>query len=160
MIRRGASAATIQGLQHEEADGAGELLAVLRDAEVAAVHRARRRAQTAAAGVLKGFARSQQGLLTDDAEALDLFGVATRIADDPVSRNELRRRITGVGHGDRVSEAEHFIVRIGLVRQIFREHLDRELIFGHGAMVTGEPESYRRTACNRHRNCGAATMNG
>ncbi|MPM30895.1 hypothetical protein SDC9_77447 [bioreactor metagenome] len=87
--------------------------------------------------------------------------MAARVVDDPVARDQLRGHVTGVGHGDRIGEAEHMVFGIGLVRQVLGEDLDRELILGHGdAMVTGCTAFPRRTAENEQRIGVAAKIGG
>src|SRR5687768_1453674 len=74
-----------------------EARAVLRYAEIAALHGAGGGAQPTAAGVLEGLARLEQRLVADHAQALHLFHLARRIGNDPVARNQLGSKLAGIG---------------------------------------------------------------
>jgi len=139
----GAAHAAVAGIQHEHRDLDLEALAIGRHAEVAAVHGAAGRAQAAAAGVLEGFARCQQRLLAHHAQALDLLGVAARVVDDPVARDQLRRHLARVVHGDGVGKAIQLARRLRFVRQKLGLDLDPELVFRHATMVTARNAGVR-----------------
>ena len=57
--------------------------------EVGALHGAARRREGAAAGVAEAFARTEHGLLADDAGAAHLLHVTVLVGDAPVARPQL-----------------------------------------------------------------------
>ncbi len=96
-------------VKNESANRGIKSVTVLSDEKVAAVHGAAGCAKSAAAGVLKGFAGTQQGLLTDHAEALDFLAVTTLILNDPVARNQLNRNTACVRNSDGVGESKNIL---------------------------------------------------
>jgi len=113
-------------------------MTVSRDKKVAAVHDAVGGAQLATAGVAKGFAWSQQRLFTDDAQTLDLFGVAMGVFNDPVAGNQLSRHTSGVGNGHSVGKQKCTRLRRALIGEVPRFGLNAQGVIkvGHGGMVT------------------------
>src|SRR5256885_1306588 len=119
-------------LQMKGRDGALEDLALVADAQIAALHAGVGRGQLAGAGVLEGLAGLQQRLAADPPQALDLFDMAQFVGDDPVARDQLARHLAGIGHGDRVGEGVYARRWSGLLWQKGGADLDLELVHGHG----------------------------
>ena len=109
------------------------------------MHGAAGRVQLAAAGILEGFTGFDQGLLPDHAQALDLFGVAVGVADDPVAREQLRRRVARVGDGDGVGKIEHARRGGRLFRQVLGLHFYVKLVLWHGANSNCDNGAMSRT---------------
>jgi len=122
-------------VKNESANGGIKSVTVLSDEKVAAVHGAAGCAKSAAAGVLKGFAGTQQGLLTDHAEALDFLAVTTLILNDPVARNQLNRNPACVGDGDGIGESEQILQWIALVCHVLGQHINLNGMGGHVHML-------------------------
>ena len=120
------------GFEHEQRHRRGEGLALVADAVEGAVHGAAGRAQATAAGVLEGLAGLEQRLLAHHAQALDLFGQAVGVADDPVPGDQLAGRAPAVGDRDGVSKAEHAGGGVGLFGQVRGLYLDVKRLLGHG----------------------------
>jgi ribulose-phosphate 3-epimerase len=133
------AAAAAQGVEHKHGNVHVKLFAVFGHAKKAAVHGARGRAQARAAGVFKSLAGLEQGLLTDHAQALDLFGVAIGVVDVPGARNELRGNAAGIRNGDGVGKQVQTLFGRRLFRQILGKHFNSELVGagwrGHAAML-------------------------
>ncbi len=96
----------VGGFEHKGADGHIKAVPVFGHKEEAAAHGATGRAQAATTGVLEGLARLQQGLLANNTQALDFFGVSQVVLNEPVPRDQLCGHPAGVAHGDGVSESE------------------------------------------------------
>jgi ribulose-phosphate 3-epimerase len=112
-----------------------EARAVFRHHLVGAFHRPDRRAELAAAGVFKGFARFEQRLFADNAEAAHFLNLIVGIGDDPVARYQLRRCAADIADGDGVGKNVALALRIGLIRDEVRHGPDFETVFvavGHG----------------------------
>ena len=133
-----------QCIEHEHGDVCIECRAVVGDAMVLAMHRASRRAQTAAAGVFKRFAGLQDRLLADHAGAFDFFCHAVGIVDVPTARDELGGDVARVGDRDGVGKAKHAHARRGLLGQILRANGDGELIAWHGCYLIAARLSWHK----------------
>ena len=123
-------------VKNESANGGIKSVTVLCHEKVTAVHGAAGCAKSAAAGVLKGFAGTQQGLLTDHAEALDFLAVTTLILNDPVARNQLNRNPACVGDRDGIGESEHLLQGVALVCHVLGQHMNLNVVGGHAYMLT------------------------
>ena len=130
----------VVSLQHEQGNRRLEAVCILCHAEITAVHGACGRAQAAAAGVLEGLSCFQQRLVAHHAQALDLFGVATRVVDDPVAGDQLRGHIAAVGDGDGVGEAVDILRRVRLLGQVLGLDINGELVLGH--KCNGNPPGF------------------
>ncbi|MEY2678569.1 MAG: hypothetical protein RLZ00_1261, partial [Pseudomonadota bacterium] len=107
-------------------------LAIFGHAKVAAVHGACGGAKARAAGVFKLLARLQEGLMPDDAEALDFFVRAVGIVHIPSAGDELCCHIPHIGDGDRVSKHVQTTVWVGLLRQVLRLNFNLKFVAWHG----------------------------
>ena len=123
-------------VKNESANGGIKSVTVLCHEKVTAVHSSAGCAKSAAAGVLKGFAGAQQGLLTDHAEALDFLAVTTLILNDPVARNQLNRNPACVGDRDGIGESEHLLQGVALVCHVLGQHMNLNVMGGHVHMLT------------------------
>ena len=106
-----------------------ELLAVVRDHVVLALHRADRRLEDGAAGIPEPLARLQVRLFADDAVADHLLHLAVGVGDEPVARHEAGRLRPFVADRDRVREHVLVARRVRLVGEIRRLHRDRDVVF-------------------------------
>ena len=122
-------------VKNESANGGIKSVTILSDEKVAAVHGAAGCAKSAAAGVLKGFAGTQQGLLTDHAKALDFLSVTTPILNDPVARNQLNSNPACVGDRDGIGESEHILQGIALVCHVLGQYINLNGMGGHAHML-------------------------
>jgi len=104
--------------------------AVLGGHLVAALHGAHGRGEGAAAGVLVGLPRLQQGLVTHHAEATHFLHLAFGIGDDPVPGDQLGGHAAGVADGDVIGEGVALRFRIGLVGQVLGPDLDGNVVIG------------------------------
>ncbi len=104
--------------------------------KIAAVHGAAGCAQSAAAGVLEGFARTQQGLLTHHAKTLDFLAVPAFVLDDPEARYQLHWNTACIGDSDGVGESEHILQGVTLLGHVLGQHVNLNGIGGHVHMLT------------------------
>lgn len=70
----------------------------------ASCHRAKWGRQRAARGVFEGLAGSEGRLLSDDARAVNLFGMTGTVDDRPMAIEQLDGRVTFVGDANRIEE--------------------------------------------------------
>lgn len=122
-------------VKNESANGGIKSVTVLCHEKKAAVHGATGRTQAAAAGVLKGFAGTQQGLLTHHTEAFDFLGVTAFVLNDPVAGNQLNRNPACVGDRDGIGESEHILQGIALVCHVLGQHINLNGMGGHVHML-------------------------
>ncbi len=118
-------------VEYEHGDVRIKLFTVFGNTEQAAVHGTGGRAQTGSAGVFKGLARFEQGLLPDNAQTFNFFSVAVGVVDIPGPGYDLGRNVAGIGDGDGVGEYVQAFVRRGLVRQELRHDFDSKVVLGH-----------------------------
>src|ERR1700722_16162612 len=81
-----------------------KLLLTIIDHLVGTLHRAERHRQRAARGVLKALARSQDGLIPDDALTSDLLHLSHRVGDPPMATDQLHGVRSFIGDADRVEK--------------------------------------------------------
>src|SRR3954453_19097362 len=75
-----------------------------RDELVRAAHRAERRVERAARRVLEALARTEPGLLADDARAAHLFDPTVRVGNDPMPVQQLNRFAAVVRDADGIEK--------------------------------------------------------
>ena len=131
----GLTAQCAEGIQYKHGDVSIKLFAIFGHTKIAAVHGARGRAQSAAAGVLKTLTGFEQWLLAHYAQAFNFVVAAIRIVNAPSARDQLRRHFAGVGNGDSVGKGVHPLLGRGLVGQVLGLYLNAKLVLGHGLMV-------------------------
>jgi hypothetical protein len=123
-------------VKNESAYGGIKTVTVLSHEKVAAVHGAAGCAKSAAAGVLKGFAGTQQGLLTDHAQPFDFLAVTALVLNHPMAGNQLHRHPARVGDRDGVGESENILQRVTLLGHVLGQHVNLNGVGGHARMLT------------------------
>jgi hypothetical protein len=131
----GLAAQRAERVQYKHGNVGIKLFAIFSHTKIATVHRARRRAQAAAAGVLKTLTGFQQWLLAHYAQTLNFVVAAVGIVNAPSARDQLGRYLAGVGNSDGIRKGVHPLLRRGLVGQVLGLYLNAELVLGHGDMV-------------------------
>src|SRR5690606_8508787 len=128
---------------------------------VSTLHGAHGGVQRTAAGVFEGFARSQQRLLPHYAQATHFVDTLVAVRDDPVTADDLRRVLAGIGDAHRVGEHILLFGGVGLLGHENRSNGDGQVVGFHGPFPMGAGKgSLPRGGCNRTgRHSGTANYN-
>jgi ribulose-phosphate 3-epimerase len=143
-------------IEHEGINIDFKAFTVFGHAKKAALHAARGGAQSATAGVFIRFAGSQQRLVAHNAQALDFFAMAQRVANDPMTRDQLRRHRASVGDGDGVGKAVQVLLGVRLLRKKPWHNFHLEFVFGHQAAIVTVP-SRGKQKCSDNSRMSATT---
>ena len=118
------SQAGLIGFEGERWNGCLEEVGGIGDAEVHAVHAAKRAANSGAAVVGEGLPGLKKGLLTKHPKATDLLPIACGVFNDPVTSNQLGRNGPDIAYGDNIGKAIGTKVRVGLFGKILALNFD------------------------------------
>jgi hypothetical protein len=110
--------------ERERRDHRVELFAVRRDHLIAALHRTDVGLQRTEARVLERTAGRQHRLFAHHSRTGDALHFTFRVGDDPLTRNELRRRGPGIVDADVILEDVRVVARRALVGKEFAAHAD------------------------------------
>ena len=132
------SSMAAEGIEDKHGDVSIKFFAIFGHAKEAAMHGASGRAQTGAAGVLKGLTGFEQRLLAHHAQALDLFSVAVGVVNVPGPRDQLGRNLASVGDGDGVRKNVQTFVWGRLVGEVLWINFHGKLVLGHSRNATCE----------------------
>ena len=105
-------------------DGNVEWNTVLTNAVIGSTHSTYRSRQGTATGVFECFARTQQGLLPDDAQATNFLDMLLAVGNDPVPADYLRGMLTLIGDTYCIGKHELLFFRFGLFWQILWSNCD------------------------------------
>jgi hypothetical protein len=118
------SQAGLIGFEGERWNGCLEEVSGIGDAEVHAMHAAKRAANSGAAVVGEGLPGLKKGLLTKNPKATDLLPIACGVFNDPVTSNQLGRNGPDIAYGDNIGKAVGTKVRVGLFGKILALNFD------------------------------------
>src|SRR5258708_923708 len=104
--------------QPEGRDRRVEMLAIIGDHLIAALHGADGGLDHGAGRVAKSLPGLQVRLLADDAIAAGFLHIAVRIRDDPVTCEQARRDLSFIANGNGAREYKTLVARIGLLLDI------------------------------------------